>query len=196
MAPILDAANILSPQKILEHKLIVDQILKQIRRCSQKINERGRINQDQDSLRTNLVAAMVASQNVNVNDSLLRKNHILRMICSHTDLSRSACKRLVNKAEQRRNDDLSVSETVSSWSIISNQKGYNTQQSKLNKDLLEWILNHHHIVRSPQETLLVKVTTPNGGFSLERVGKLLLEVSVRESHQDLMKDHPIGFFFD
>ena len=192
MAPILRAANILSPQTILEHKLIVDQIMKQIGRCSQKLSERGRINQDQDSLRTNLVAAMVASPNVNIDDSLLRKNHILRMIHSNTDLSRSACKRLVNKAELRRND-LSVSETVSSWSIISNRKGYNTQQSKLNKELLEWILNHHHVVRSPQETILVKVPTPNGGKVLERVGKLLLEVSVRELHQDLMKDPPIGF---
>ena len=44
-----------------------------------------------------------------------------------------------------------------------------------------------------QETVLVKVPTPNGGKVLERVGKLLLEVSVRELHQDLMKDPPIGF---
>ena len=192
MAPILQAANILPPQKIIEHKLIVDQILKQIGRCSQKVSERGMINDDKDSLRTNLVAAMVASPNVNINESLLRKNHILRLICSNTDVSRSACKRLVNKAEQRRND-LSVSETVSSWSIISNRNGYNTQQSKVNKELLDWILNHHHVIRSPQETVLVKVPSPNGTKSLERVGKLLLEISVRELHQDLMKDPPIGF---
>ena len=59
---------------------------------------------------------------------------------------------------------------------------------------MEWILNHPHVISSPipRDTVLVKVPQPNGEIVSERVGKLLLEISVRELHQDLMKPPPIG----
>ena len=60
--------------------------------------------------------------------------------------------------------------------------------------ILEWIINHPHVVSSPflNDTVFVKVHLPNGESIKERVGKLLIEISIRELHQDMMKPPPIG----
>ena len=192
MQPVLDAANILSPKTILLNKHLVDQMIKIVRRCSVKESCRGRLSHDQDSFRTNLVAAMVSSPNADPRDVPIKKNQILQMLFSNTELSKSSCRRLIEKAGKRRSA-LSVQETVSSWSVITHRHGYNTKQSRLNVELLEWILNHHHVIRSPDETVSLRVPLPNGGTVFERVAKLWLEVSVRELHQDMMKPPPIGF---
>ena len=67
-------------------------------------------------------------------------------------------------------------------------------QKQLNSNLLDWIVNHPHVVSSPiaRDTVLVDVHNSNGDVSKERVGKLLLQVSVRELHQDLVKPPPTG----
>ena len=194
MQPVLRAGNILSPKEVLANKHIVDQLLKQVQRCSQKNSTRGRINNDKDSLRTNLVAAMMCSPKDNNSALPIKKTDVLRKICSDTRISRSAGKRLINKAHKQR-CILSSQEKITSWSIISQRHFYNTQQSNLNTCLFDWIINHPHVIPSPiaRDTVLVKVPTNDGGFTKERVGKLLLEISVRELHQDLIRPPPIGF---
>ena len=64
----------------------------------------------------------------------------------------------------------------------------------MNSKLFDWIINHPHVISSPipRDTVLVNVPQTNGTIVKERVGKLLLEVSVRELHQDLLKPPPIG----
>ena len=71
---------------------------------------------------------------------------------------------------------------------------YSTQQNSINLVLFEWIVNHPHVISSPihSDTVLVKVQRPNGDIVKERVGKLLLEISIRELHQDMMKPPPTG----
>ena len=115
------------------------------------------------------------------------------MLHSKTSLSRSSARRLVIKASMQRRK-LTNAEKDTSWSIISQRNKYNTQQNSLNRLLFEWILNHPHIISSPihRDTVLVKVTQPNELTIKERVGKLLLEISVRELHQDLLKPPPTG----
>ena len=193
MQPVLRAGNILSPKEVLGNKLIVEQLLKQVHRCSHKRSTRGRINNDQDSLRTNLVAAMMCSPKDNNADEPIKKVDVLRMICSDDRISRSAGKRLINKAHKQRKK-LSSQEKITSWSIIKSRHGYNTQQSNLNAALFDWIINHPHVVTSPiaRDSVLVKVRSQDGRVIKERVGKLLLKISVRELHQDLIQPPPIG----
>ena len=192
MSPILDAANILSPRTILLHKHLVDQIIKIVSRCSAKESCRGRVSNDQATFRTNLVAAIVSSPNIDPRDCPIKKNHLLEMLSTNTNLSKSSCRRLIEKAGKRRTA-LSVQETVSSWSVITHRHGYDTKQSRLNVELLEWILNHHHVIRSPDQTVSIRVPLPNGTTVVQRVAKLWLEISVRELHEDLKKEPPIGF---
>ena len=196
MQPVLLAANILPPKEVVANKHIVDQLLKQVHRCSNKSSRRGRLNDDQESLRTNLVAAMMWSPKDNNEELPMKRNDLLRMICSDSRISRSAGKRLINKAYNRRRTlcTLSSQEKVTSWSIITQRNGYNTQQSKLNSSLFDWIINHPHVVSSPiaRDSVLVDVPCIDGTKRKERVGKLLLEISVRELHQDLMRPPPIG----
>ena len=43
------------------------------------------------------------------------------------------------------------------------------------------------------DTVLVKVPNADGVLTKQRVGKLLLEISVRDLHQDLISEPPVGF---
>ena len=115
------------------------------------------------------------------------------MLCSKTSLSRSSARRLVIKATKRR-CILTNAEKDTTWSIISQRGSYNTIQHSLNQTLFEWIIRHPHVISSPipRDTVLVKVRQGDGSIVKERVGKLLLEISVRELHQDLIKAPPIG----
>ena len=60
--------------------------------------------------------------------------------------------------------------------------------------MFEWILHHPHVIASPihRDTILIKVPQPNGIILKERVGKLLLEISVRDLYHDLLKPPPVG----
>ena len=192
MKPVLSAAGIKSPKENRFNEHIVNQVLKQINRSSTKSSSKGRVNDDKQSFKINMTAAMMRSPNTNVNNVLTDKKYV-NMLCSKTSMSRSSARRLVMKASTRR-CILTNSEKHTTWSIISHRSRYNTQQNSINLKILEWILNHPHVISSPipRDTVLVKVPQSNGQIIKERVGKLLLEISVRELHHDLMKPPPVG----
>ena len=192
MKEIIDTAGIKSPEESKFNDHIVSQILKQINRSSEKSSIRGRVNDDKQSYKINLTASMIRSPNSLVNHSISNKN-MINMLYNRTSLSRSSARRLVIKANQRR-IKLSNAEKDTTWSIISHRTKYNTHQSSLSKPLFEWIVNHPHVISSPlhKDTVVVKVPASNGQVLKERVGKLLLEISIRELHQDLLQPPPVG----
>ena len=55
-------------------------------------------------------------------------------------------------------------------------------------------MKHPHVISSPiaRDTVLVNVHNPKGEVIRERVENLLLEISVRKLHQDLIKPPPTG----
>ena len=71
------------------------------------------------------------------------------------------------------------------------------KQCDLNSSSFESMTNYHCVIPSTIAwyTILVKVQNGHGEVNIEQVGKLLLEISVRELHQDLMKDPPTGFTY-
>ena len=192
MKPVLLAGDIMSPRDVSARNLVVDQLLKQVNRSSVKSSQRGRTNDHLQSYRTNVVATLMPSPAEN-NHDILQTKDVYNMLLKNTSISRSTVRRLVNKAKKHRSR-LTKREMDTTWSIIHHRYGYNTVQKQLNSTLLEWIVNHPHVVSSPivRDTVLVDVHKPNGDVFKERVGKLLLQISVRELHQDLVKPPPTG----
>ena len=174
------------------HEDIVKQVLKQINRSSEKDSNRGRVSDDKQSYKINVASAITKTPETGTSQTKSDKT-LVKMLWTQTSLSKSSARRLIIKANKRR-CILTNSEKKTTWSIISHRNRYNTQQKALNSKLFDWIINHPHVISSPipRDTVLVNVPQPNGTVIKERVGKLLLEISVRELHQDLLKSPPIG----
>ena len=192
MKEVLEAAGIHSPVDSSFNEQVVNQVMKQINRSSEKNSIRGRVTDDRQSYKINITAAIMKSPSSNVSASFDKKKYI-NMLHSRTSLSRSSARRLVIKAHHQRKK-LTSSEKNITWSIISHRHQYNTKQKSISFALFEWIINHPHVVASPilRDTVWVKVPHPNGETSKQQVGKLLIEISIRELHQDLMKPPPVG----
>ena len=69
------------------------------------------------------------------------------------------------------------------------RKGHSKITAAVRRELHDWVLNHPRVVNSPiaNETLFVE---NKDTLQRERVGKLLLEISVRELHNDLIELPP------
>ena len=73
-----------------------------------------------------------------------------------------------------------------SWSQVRRRRGHSKITPEIRVLLHEWVLSHPRVVNSPiaNETLLVKDRDTG---KKERVGKLLLEITIRELHNDLIE---------
>ena len=71
------------------------------------------------------------------------------------------------------------------WCALPKRKRYTKISNDLCDKLRSWIVNHHSVVTSPiaNDTYIVK----NEDGTQGHVPKLLLECSVRELHNDLIK---------
>lgn len=100
-------------------------------------------------------------------------------------LSKSTGYRLAKKATQKRMKLTRREENVS-WNIVEARRGHRKVTDAMRKALHEWILAHPRVVESPiaNDTLLVK--DPATGERV-RVAKLLLEIPVRELHNDMIE---------
>ena len=191
--PLLRSAGIVPPNEALANKRLLEQFRKQLIRSSVKDSSRGRINNDLQSYRINAVGMLMDSP-MNNDDELKFNKDVFRVISNNNSLPRTSARRLMQKAVTQR-QRLSKQDKGITWSIISHRNSYDTKQTKLNASLFDWIINHQHVIASPilKDTVIVKVPNPDGSFRKERVGKLLLEISVRALHQDMMKEPPLGF---
>lgn len=64
--------------------------------------------------------------------------------------------------------------------------------SELRRKLHAWIIKHPQVVASPFVNDTVKITDPENLNQKIKAGKLLLQVSMRELHNDLLSDGPLG----
>ena len=177
--PLLRAGGMVPPKEAIANKKLLDQFSKQLNRSSIKDSFRGRINDDLQSYRINAVGMLMDSP-INNDDELKFNKEVFRVISNNSSIPRTSARRLMQKATNQRKK-LSNMEKCNTWSIITHRKSYNTKQNLLNASLFEWILNHPHVVASPifKDTVIVRVQNSDGSLRKERVGKLLLEISVR-----------------
>ena len=182
MEPVLSAAGIIKPKQFHSHQLLMKQVWKQLDRSSVKSSLRGRVNDDLQSYRTNALALLMPSPN-SVSEEKLRNSDIWRMICDNTSIPARTARRILYNAKKQR-IKLTKAEKDTTWSLLKYRNKYSTQQSVLNSSLLDWIVSHPHVISSPvaKDTIIVKVPNSQGELTKERVGKLFLEISVRDLH--------------
>ena len=103
----------------------------------------------------------------------------------NTGLPHSTAHRLIKEADAKR-AKLTAHEEGVSWSQVKARKGHSKITEAVRAALHDWVLNHPRVVNCPiaKETLLVRDEETK---DLVRVGKLLLEITVRELHNDLIE---------
>ena len=168
MKPVIDAAGIVKPKEANSYHKVFKHLCKQLDRSSAKISIRGRVNDDLQSYRTNALALLMPSPNNN-SASSLKDSDIFRLISNNTSIPKRTARRLLYNTKKHRLK-LTKNEKDTTWSVIKFRNNYNTQQSILNVKLLEWIINHPHVVSSPilKDTIMVKVPNSRGELVKER----------------------------
>jgi hypothetical protein len=100
--------------------------------------------------------------------------------------------RLMANAEKKRR---LLSENIDnvSWSNVQSRQGYSKVSPAIRSKFLEWFMNHPNVVESPitNETLLIHNLVTG---QKERVSKLLLPISIRELHNDMLLPPDEGGF--
>ena len=71
------------------------------------------------------------------------------------------------------------------WALKQKRKGNCKINEQINKSLYKWIMHHTQVVQSPISNYCLKVKI-DGYTELQLVPKLLLHVSVREIHNNLV----------
>ena len=75
--------------------------------------------------------------------------------------------------------------------IEKNRKGNSKINDQIKKSLYYWIMHHPQVVQSPTVNYCMKVKI-NGHNEPQLVSKLLLQVSARELHNNLVRDTDDG----
>ena len=71
------------------------------------------------------------------------------------------------------------------------RKGHSKITESVRKALHTWVIDHPRVVNSPITNDTILVLNPDTNQK-ERVGKLLLEIPIRELHNDLIEPPPPG----
>ncbi len=106
-------------------------------------------------------------------------------------LSRSTGYRLLKKADAKRKH-IRQSVINISWSNVRKRKGYTKVDANRRQKLNEWVLNHHMLVPSPNSSDTLLIRDPEDRSIKTRTSKLYLQISMRELHNDLLSDPPLG----
>ena len=77
------------------------------------------------------------------------------------------------------------------WASVRKRIGWRRVSPSLKKKLLEWILNHPHIIPSPIAKDAILIPDPNNPKQKIRTNKLLLQIPIRELHNDLLNRNPM-----
>ena len=100
-------------------------------------------------------------------------------------LSKTSGWRLLKLAENQRRR-LRNLEAGLSWSKVKARIGHSKVTPVIRQKLHDWILDHPHVIDSPISNDCLWIKDPEAPEGRRRVGKLLLEISVRELHNDLL----------
>lgn len=79
-----------------------------------------------------------------------------------------------------------------SWLTVKTRKGLKKVNLELRRKLHNWIIKHPQKVASPFANDELKIPDPENPNQKIKAGKLLLQVQMRELHNDFLSDGPLG----
>ena len=159
-----------------------EQAKKMIQRALETSSTKGHCNNDKASF----IDSVIMSISESPDNRVEKKKRISQaQMAKSLGLNASRAKRLFLTGKKKRKA-LTENPGRGSWSQKPKRKGYCKISRDVKFKLRNWIVNHPHIVASPivNDTLIVRNPITN---IKERVGKLLLEIPVRELHNDLIE---------
>ena len=169
---------------------VTKNVFKSLKQVSDKQPSRGRLNNDQRIYQESIITSIVSSPTCDPVESSDSLQHLKKYMMEHSNITKSTARRILQKGTARR-AYLSSAEHDTTWCVLSNRPTYKTIQRSLHKQVLEWILCHEHVIPSSISKDTILVYNPVSK-KREPVTKLLLQISVRELHDDLISSPPKG----
>jgi hypothetical protein len=164
---------------------VLNQQQRIVERALEKENARGRSGDQKRSFVESVFVSMASSPDQKTGN---RKKPLIQAM----GIPVSTGYRLMANAEKKRRR---LSENIDSvsWSNVQSRKGYSKVSPEVRSKFLEWFMNHPNVVESPivNETIFVKNIVTG---QKERVNKLLLQISIRELHNDMLLPPDQGGF--
>jgi hypothetical protein len=160
-----------------EHKLLIEGVKRTFKEVLGSGKQR-RVNADRWTFAEILSSLFAGSEATNTQTASLFK------------LDKRSCKRLFKKGEVQYENATTMD---GKWTKILPHKGFSKVTPEIKEALDQWVLDHPNVRPSPitQDTLLVN--NPSTGLKEQR-GKLLLEIPVRELHNDMLLPISEGCF--
>lgn len=157
----------------------LEQLRKIVKDVSTTASTKGRTNDDKAAFLENIITALAPDgTSAAETPSILSTSKLL-------GLSRSTTRRKLATASKKRklllaNDNEGEKEVM--WSRpLKKRKGFTKITQDVRDALCTWVKSHPNVIHSPiaNDTILVPVS---GQVEKQRVGKLLLEIPIRELH--------------
>jgi hypothetical protein len=152
---------------------------KMVRRAVFTKTKEGRPNDDKASFVESLLTSIVESPNTAI------KPPSMRAQSSALGIPWSTGRRLLKNAKAKR-ILLKYIEIGVDWSQRRKRKLWRNVDQDVRDKLHAWIINHEMVIESPISNDILLKLNPVTGIK-ERVPKLLLQIPVRELHNDLVK---------
>ena len=144
---------------------------------------RGRATDDKRSfVETNIVAGIGSPDK----DGKFSRRFMVKTM----GLSKTTGFRLFKNAQEKRGK-IKKEEEAMSWVTVKKRKGFKKVSEELRKKLHDWFIKHPQVVASPFANDTLKIPDPENPNKKIKAGKLLLQVSMRELHNDLLSDGPL-----
>ena len=159
---------------------------------------KGRANNDLRSLAQSVVLASMKSTQELVED---KENGVFvpssQQIADTIGIPKTTFQRIRNKNQERRdllklqaegNNSIIPSGTV--FSQVVKSKGYNKVDQDLIDKVYSFIENHPNVIQSPIMNDYVRVKDKTDPSVIHKVPKMLLQISIRELHNDVLEQLP------
>ena len=119
------------------------------------------------------------------------RKHVIKKLCLFTnilDVKKKTATRWFRDDKSKRKE---IKYGNTPWALKQKQKGHSKISEEIKKYLYNWVIHHPQVVQSPIANDFLKVKI-YGYTEPQIVPKLLLQVSVRELHNNLVSDTKDG----
>ena len=166
-------------------------MFKCVKQVSDKTSSRGRLNDKERIARDLLVTGVVPSPSNPPLQSSQTLQDTKRFLMEHSNVPETTARRILQLGTSRKAILSNPAERNTTWCVLQARSHYQTMQRTLRDELVNWILSHEHVIPSSLTADTILVLNPITK-QREPVTKLLLQISIRGLHDDLIAPPPKG----
>jgi hypothetical protein len=172
---------LLSDATVAVASTYVQQQQRMIARASITGKKHGRANDDQRSFCESVAVGIAESPGERCTKKKPSEREQIKLL----GMKYSSGRRFLQNGMAKRKL-LTQGDNTVSWSRVKPRKGFTKITPEIREKLNLWILGHPHVIQSPITNDTLLIVNQETGIMI-RVPKLLIEISVRELHNDLLE---------